>query len=195
MTARQRAVDAALNIFSHYGFRQASMELVAERLGITRQALYRHFASKEALLAAVVEDLHAGAIAAAQATAAEQSALAAPLAVVVTAALHARFEFILTRLAASPHAPELLEEHQNQCGPIIANYAQRFIALLEHLIEEQVRDGRYRLRDGLTATDLGRYLFLLARALKSEAPPSSLKLDKGDLARLVTIIVAGGGEP
>lgn len=39
----------ALKIFARFGFRKASMEQVAEAARLSRQGLYRHFPSKEAL--------------------------------------------------------------------------------------------------------------------------------------------------
>jgi AcrR family transcriptional regulator len=44
----------ALEVFGRYGFRKASLEDVARSAGISRQGLYLHFASKEALFRAAV---------------------------------------------------------------------------------------------------------------------------------------------
>ncbi len=52
---RQRAVAVALELFNDKGYEQTALREVAERLGITKAALYYHFPSKEALLAAVVD--------------------------------------------------------------------------------------------------------------------------------------------
>ena len=52
---RQRAVAVALELFNDKGYEQTALREVSERLGITKAALYYHFPSKEALLAAVVD--------------------------------------------------------------------------------------------------------------------------------------------
>ena len=52
---RQRAVAVALELFNDKGYEQTALREVAERLEITKAALYYHFPSKEALLAAVVD--------------------------------------------------------------------------------------------------------------------------------------------
>ena len=45
---------AALELFAERGFEAASLREIAERIGITKAALYYHYASKEALLADLV---------------------------------------------------------------------------------------------------------------------------------------------
>ena len=54
---RQRAMEVALELFAAQGYEQTSLREIAERLGITKAALYYHFASKDALLSAIMEGL------------------------------------------------------------------------------------------------------------------------------------------
>ena len=56
MSPRTRILDAAMGVFRHHGFRRSSIEQAAEAAGLTRQALYHHFKSKEALFRAVIDD-------------------------------------------------------------------------------------------------------------------------------------------
>jgi len=51
---RERLLDAALQAFLRYGFRKTSMEEVARGAGLSRQALYLHFETKEVLFRAAV---------------------------------------------------------------------------------------------------------------------------------------------
>lgn len=53
---KQRIVVAAADLFRERGFRNVSVADVAEAVGITAPALYRHFRNKQALLAHVVRD-------------------------------------------------------------------------------------------------------------------------------------------
>ncbi len=54
-TDRQVAiVDAAIGIFLRYGYKKATMEDIARTVGISRQALYLHFPTKEAVFKAMV---------------------------------------------------------------------------------------------------------------------------------------------
>src|SRR6266446_5609466 len=57
MTPQDRILDAAMRVFRRHGFRRSSIEQAAEAAGLTRQALYHHFQSKEALFRAVIEEL------------------------------------------------------------------------------------------------------------------------------------------
>lgn len=54
---RQRIQQVALELFAERGYDQTSLREVAERLEITRPALYYHFKTKEDILTSVVEDL------------------------------------------------------------------------------------------------------------------------------------------
>jgi AcrR family transcriptional regulator len=50
---------AARELFSQQGFSATSRDEIAERAGVTRGALYHHFASKTEVMAAVVDELQA----------------------------------------------------------------------------------------------------------------------------------------
>ncbi|HTI27623.1 MAG TPA: TetR/AcrR family transcriptional regulator [Kutzneria sp.] len=52
---RERLIEAAYEVFSELGIRDAPVELICERAGFTRGAFYSNFASKEALFLAVYE--------------------------------------------------------------------------------------------------------------------------------------------
>lgn len=52
-------MKAARDLFAEKGFAQTGREEIAERAGVTRGALYHHFASKTEVAAAVVDELEA----------------------------------------------------------------------------------------------------------------------------------------
>ncbi len=54
---RRALLDAARHLFTERGYAGTGREQIAARAGVTRGALYHHFASKEALFRAVVEEL------------------------------------------------------------------------------------------------------------------------------------------
>jgi AcrR family transcriptional regulator len=54
---RQRIHDVALTVFSERGWDGATLREIAERLEITRPALYYHYRSKEDILASIHRDL------------------------------------------------------------------------------------------------------------------------------------------
>nr|WSY50650.1 TetR/AcrR family transcriptional regulator [Streptomyces sp. NBC_00886] len=55
MSKRDDIVTAAVDVFGRYGFRQTSMELLARAAGVSRPALYQHFANKQDVFAAVAD--------------------------------------------------------------------------------------------------------------------------------------------
>jgi AcrR family transcriptional regulator len=54
---RTRIHEVALELFAELGYERTTMQQIADRLGITRPALYYHYRSKEDILAAVHRDL------------------------------------------------------------------------------------------------------------------------------------------
>jgi AcrR family transcriptional regulator len=57
-STRERILDAALDLFVAKGFDTTSLREIAEQLGVTKAALYYHFASKEDILMALHLRLH-----------------------------------------------------------------------------------------------------------------------------------------
>ncbi|TPQ20811.1 TetR/AcrR family transcriptional regulator [Streptomyces sporangiiformans] len=54
---RQRIQDVALELFAEQGYEKTSLREIAERLEVTKAALYYHFKTKEEILASLQEDL------------------------------------------------------------------------------------------------------------------------------------------
>jgi len=53
--ARTRILTAANQVFGEKGYRQATMDDVAKKLGVSKGALYLYFASKEELFEAIAQ--------------------------------------------------------------------------------------------------------------------------------------------
>ncbi|GAA4385013.1 TetR/AcrR family transcriptional regulator [Tsukamurella soli] len=53
---KEQILESARALIVELGYRNVSMAQIADRVGITAGALYRHFANKSVLLAAVIED-------------------------------------------------------------------------------------------------------------------------------------------
>ncbi|MCX4780731.1 TetR/AcrR family transcriptional regulator [Streptomyces sp. NBC_01264] len=54
---RQRIQDVALELFAEQGYEKTSLREIAERLGVTKAALYYHFKTKEDIIISLFEDL------------------------------------------------------------------------------------------------------------------------------------------
>jgi AcrR family transcriptional regulator len=57
-STREKILDVALDLFTEQGFDATSMREIAERLRISKPAIYYHFASKEEILMALHMRLH-----------------------------------------------------------------------------------------------------------------------------------------
>jgi AcrR family transcriptional regulator len=57
---RQRIQDVARELFRTHGVTQVSLQQIAAELGITKPALYYHFASREELVRSIIEPLLTG---------------------------------------------------------------------------------------------------------------------------------------
>jgi AcrR family transcriptional regulator len=185
-------LDAAMETFARYGYRRASMDQVAEAADLTRQALYHHFESKEALFRAVVEALHDGALQAAAAGGARAEQAGSSLEDVLAGQVEAKIRYVIERLQGSPHVEELLSEHQHQAGDLNQRSHEQMLALEVATIERLAKTQRLALRDRMSALDLAKSIQFALRG------DNELKLDLitlDELARVVRLIVFGALEP
>jgi AcrR family transcriptional regulator len=58
LSTRDRILNAALDLFIEKGFDKTSLREISEQIGVTKAALYYHFASKEDILMALHQRLH-----------------------------------------------------------------------------------------------------------------------------------------
>ncbi len=165
------------------------MAMVAEEARLTRQALYHHFDSKEALFAALVDQLHESAVAAAKEAAAQGGRDAADAVTQIVAAYHTSF---VESVAASPFATELVEESSRQCGAAITGHAKRFAKVLETAIAGLARAGRLTLR-GITARELTDMIAIAAKGVKVATATEGEAAHGQALKRIVELICAGAG--
>ena len=100
-----RILDAALRVFSRYGYRRTSMDDIAREAGLSRPALYQHFRNKEDVftsLARLVKQRTMDDMAAAWAAASGVEAA-------LRAAAEAKELALFRLLHATPHGADLLE--------------------------------------------------------------------------------------
>jgi AcrR family transcriptional regulator len=55
--ARERVLDAALELFSHNGIRGTSIQMIAARLGVTKASVYYQFQSKDDIVLGVAQPM------------------------------------------------------------------------------------------------------------------------------------------
>src|SRR5260221_3092388 len=170
MKARDRILRAAMLVFRRHGFRRSSIEQAAEAAGLTRQALYHHFESREALFRAVIEQLHENALAAEIAAANATDKAGGSLADILVAEVTARLRQFIASVDGSPHIEELFSEHLVQARDLYQKHAGLYGKELVATIERACRRQRLVLSQGMTAPELARYIEMAVNGTKSAHP-------------------------
>jgi len=196
MRPRDRILDAAMLVFRRHGFRRSSIEQTAEAAGLTRQALYHHFESKEALFRAVIEHVHESALAAETAAVAAAEKAALGLADILIAGLTARLTQFIASFEGSPHVEELFSEHLLQARDLYQKYAARYAAQGVATIERVCRKQKLSLVRGMSAPELARCVEMAMNGAKAANPgmqPANAFLR--DLDIMVRTLVTGALAP
>jgi AcrR family transcriptional regulator len=196
MSPRDRILEAAMTVFRRHGFRRSSIEETAEAAGLTRQALYHHFKSKEALFRAVIERVHDGALADGAAAAERTEAAGGTLADIVIAQVAARLKAFVASFDGSPHVEEIFSEHLNHARDLYVHYAELHDAQVAATIERTVKRQKLALASGMTAAKLARYVELAVTGTKS-AYPSMRPADAflRDAEAMLRTLIAGAIVP
>jgi AcrR family transcriptional regulator len=136
-TAKQDAiVAAATRLFSHYGYRKTTVDLIAHEAEVAKPTLYAHFGDKEAIFVAVCQHVVDGILATAE-TELEHDDVVDRIAGVVSAKFTRVFELI----DSSPHARELLESQDAQAKEVVAKADVAFSKLLTEALRSAFRRG------------------------------------------------------
>jgi TetR/AcrR family transcriptional regulator, regulator of autoinduction and epiphytic fitness len=157
---RRKLMDAALAVFTRFGFRKTSMDEVARAADVSRQALYLHFGTKEELFRASVE--HALGTALAEATAALGDG-ALPLERRLVGAFDAWLGRYVGTLGAN--AAELGTATNEHLGPLVTQLEGQFVDGVAKALRASGLLGAYKPA-GLTARQLAETLYATARGLK-----------------------------
>jgi len=193
---QDRILDAAVRVFRRHGFRRSSMEQAAEEAGLSRQALYHHFESKEALFRAVIERLYENALAAEAAAARAAEEKGGELADILIAEIAARLGAMFSALEGSPHLEELFSEHLVQARDLYQIHSTRFADEVAATIARVCRVRRLKLGSGVTARELARCVEMAIHGAKS-AYPSMQPVDAflKQLETMLRMLTAGAIAP
>ncbi|MCC8971366.1 TetR/AcrR family transcriptional regulator [Bradyrhizobium brasilense] len=192
MGPKTRILDATMLVFRRHGFRRSSIEQVAEAAGLTRQALYHHFESKEALFRAVIERVHESAIAAEETAVAAAETAGGDLGDILAAGMTARMSTMIGSLDGSPHLEELYSEHLVHARDLYQTYAARYAERMVATISRIVRKQQLALPQDLSPAEFARLVEMAMYAAKSQYPamqPSDAFLK--DMAIMVRTLCAG----
>jgi AcrR family transcriptional regulator len=177
---RRRIVEAATSLFSRYGYKRTSIDLLAAEAGVAKPTVYAYFADKDAIFQAVVEAVCDELVLAAR-QAGERDA---PIEERVAAMLSAKFTRYFELVQASPHAQELIDS-QGRLGAEIVQRADRaYLALLVDVLERSELDPG---RVGLSVTAAARVLLRAASGAAYDAKtPAAHERHLTEIVRVLT---------
>jgi AcrR family transcriptional regulator len=190
---REAILAAAVACFSRDGFRRTALDRVAQAAGISRAALYLHFANKEDLFRALVGTLHARTLEEATRAARDPGGLAER----VTAVLMAKSGRFFELLRASPHAEEFLDENHRLCGELSADAAAKHTRLLGRMLRAAASAQEIDLGSaGLSAESAAELLLDTAEGIKTRGhatlSPEAYRRRLGDAVRIVLAGLGAG---
>jgi AcrR family transcriptional regulator len=129
---RTRIQEVALELFTEQGYEATSLREIAERLGVTKAALYYHFKTKEDIVGSLVQDR-----------------------------IDALVELV-DWAAAQPRGPQLRQDfirryadelHRNRHHEIMRFFERNQTALRDHPKSEQMRERMFAIIDILGSPD------------------------------------------
>lgn len=163
--ARRAAIlEAATDVFVRYGLKKTSMDDLARAAGLSRQGLYLHFATKEALFQAVVLHVTTTARAASRAALSREDQG-------VEERIAGAFGAVHGHGAGQPwseHMSELLEAAKSLVGPRVAEMEEELVADVARLLRSSGVAARWK-EAGLSAKDLAEHLHAVSLGMKHGA--------------------------
>jgi AcrR family transcriptional regulator len=174
----------AIEVFNRQGYEATSMGDLARELGLTKSAIYHHVPSKEALLAAALDEALDELSAAVDAAAQESSGTARER---LRRAVQESVEILAAHL---PAVTLLLRVRGNSAVELAALERRRVVDdQLAGLVEAAVAEGS--LRADIAPELISRLLFGMVNSLVEWYDPSG-PLAVGDLARFLTDLAFDG---
>ena len=173
-------LDAALTVFHQYGYGKTTMQDIARAAGMSRAALYLHFATKEDLFRAGARRAHA------QALARADDMLAAEGDVVsrIDAAMAAYFGGLMAQISSSVHGGELFDTSLSVTGDVVAESNEALVARIASALGE----ARLSIVDA-SAEQVARMLLAVANGLQKTS--SDPKEPRALFFRVVRAAIVG----
>jgi AcrR family transcriptional regulator len=157
---RRALLDAALTVFTRYGYQKTSMDEVARAAQLSRQGLYLHFATKEELFRAAVRNTLENSSGAAVAALTNASL---PLHQRLVHAFDEWFGRYIGIMGGD--ASDLIEATARLSGAILTQYEDNFAEAVTKTLRSSRRMAGYK-STGVTARQLTNTLLATARGLK-----------------------------
>lgn len=182
---RERILEAAIELFSRYGYERTTVDLIAAESRCAKGTVYAYFEDKEGIFRAVAMEVCARFMAAAESAVVAE----APLETRLLSLLTAKYTYLYELVHGSPHAAELLDAKNAVAADVIDKADARYKRLLVQLLSQSQQEGRLELsRVELGPGEAGALLMRSAMGASMEAKSSSEH--KRYLGELVRVFLA-----
>lgn len=158
---RATIVAAAAGVFLRYGFKKTSMDDLARAAGLSRQGLYLHFPTKEAIFKEALLQLLASVRAASRAALARDDVDIEDRLLGGFAAVHCD----AVGQAGAEHMSELLATSMQLIGPVVEELEAGLVADVARVLRSAGVAARWR-SVGLSAKDLAEHLYAASSGVK-----------------------------
>jgi AcrR family transcriptional regulator len=183
--ARSAAIlDAAMQVFSRYGFKKTSMDDLARAAGLSRQGLYLHYATKEALFEATVLHVVGATRAASRAALAREDASVEDRVLGAFEAIHGH----AVGQAGGDHWNELLETTGKLVGPVVGELESSIIGDVARVLRAAGVAARWK-RVGVSVKELAETLYSTSTGVKHRVTTTA---DYRDRMRTAVRIACAG---
>jgi len=163
--------------------------MVAEEAGVSRQAIYHHFPSKELLFSALVDSLQSRAQDEAHAAAA--AADGQPLPTQLFRALGAYHLSLVGSVAGSAFAEELMEESVRHCSDVVSAHADRFQKFLVAMVRAASEAGEIALVSNVSERQFVTMLLVAAKGVKLSYAQSGERAYMQALEQMISTLCRG----
>jgi AcrR family transcriptional regulator len=185
-------LDSALTVFRQYGYAKTTMQDIARAAGMSRAALYLHFAGKEELFRAGSRRAHSRALGLVDASLAEKGDVLSR----IDTAMTAYFTELTAQISSSAHGGELFDATHTITEDVVGEARTALVARLTVALEEAAEAGEVRFAAvDTTAEDLALLLLSVMDGLKNTSPDPAVRHERRTLfLRLTRAALTSPGE-
>ncbi|MFF7534379.1 TetR/AcrR family transcriptional regulator [Streptomyces bobili] len=171
-------LDSALTVFRQYGYAKTTMQDIARAAGMSRAALYLHFAGKEELFRAGSRRAHSRALGLVDASLAEKGDVLSR----IDTAMAAYFTELTAQISSSAHGGELFDATHTITEDVVGEARTALVARLTSALEEAAEAGEVRFAAvDTTAEELALLLLAVMDGLKNTSADTAVRHERGTL--------------
>lgn len=184
MGRQKKILDAAMRVFSRYGFKRTSMSDIAEEAGVSRQTLYKTFKNKNDVLEAHIRVFTDEAVKTIEERLSQADGLGPQLDLIFDEIVVAGFDLV----RASPNAEDVTEGVNQVAKNALEDAAMRHQKLIKRVLSPYKT---HLKRQGITLDAAADFVQRSARAIKTNSRDRSHLLKQLDTLNRMVLAAAG----